>query len=160
MATVELIIQCLIIDHCKCNIHRLWSITSINFSYCIFVAEPKVTVAVDNLDDIEEGNDVTITCETKGNPLPTVRWDITDEIGVVIGDNVNHTGNRNEKIIRRNLTISNILREHTGVYTCSANNSVGSDSNSICITVQCKFVLAYFSKIKMCFVFSSTTNYY
>ena len=144
MATVELIIQCLIIDHCKCNIHRLWSITSINFSCCIFVAEPKVTVAVDNLDDIEEGNDVTITCETKGNPLPTVRWDITDEIGVVIGDSVSHTGNRNETIIRRNLTIPNISREHTGVYTCSANNSVGSDSNSICITVQCKFVLAYF----------------
>ena len=40
-----------------------------------------------------------------------------------------------------NMIITNASREDTGVYMCSANNSVGSDSNSINITVQCKFTI-------------------
>ena len=39
-----------------------------------------------------------------------------------------------------NLTITNASREDTGVYMCSANNSVGSDTKSINITVQCKLI--------------------
>ena len=38
-----------------------------------------------------------------------------------------------------NLTITNASREDTGVYTCLANNSVGSDNRSVNVTVQCKF---------------------
>ena len=38
-----------------------------------------------------------------------------------------------------NLTIANTYREDTGVYTCSANNSVGSDNSNASIIVQCKF---------------------
>ena len=95
-------------------------------------------IVADNLDNIAEGDDVTITCESIGDPLPTIRWNIADEAGVLIGDSVNHTGIRNALIVERNLTVPNVSREHTGVYTCSANNSIGSDNRSIRITVQCK----------------------
>ena len=50
------------------------------------------------------------------------------------------TGNGNVTRVSVNLTITNAYREDTGVYTCSANNSIGSDSRIINITVQCKFM--------------------
>ena len=52
-----------------------------------------------------------------------------------------HTGYGNVTRVSVNLTITNASREDTGVYVCSANNSVGSDNKSINITVQCKFTI-------------------
>ena len=52
------------------------------------------------------------------------------------------TGNRNVTRVSVNLTITNASREDTGVYTCSANNSIiSSDSENVSITVQCRFQL-------------------
>ena len=51
------------------------------------------------------------------------------------------TGYGNVTRVSVNLTITNASREDTGVYMCSANNSVGSDNKSINITVQCEFTL-------------------
>jgi len=51
------------------------------------------------------------------------------------------TGNGNVTRVSVNLMIPNASREDTGVYTCSANNSIGSDNRSVSITVQCKFIL-------------------
>ena len=50
------------------------------------------------------------------------------------------TGYGNVTRVSVNLTITNASREDTGVYTCSANNSVGSDEKDVDITVQCKFI--------------------
>ena len=50
------------------------------------------------------------------------------------------TGNGNVTRVSVNLTITNVYREDTGVYICSANNSIGSDDRIINITVQCKFI--------------------
>ena len=51
------------------------------------------------------------------------------------------TGYGNVTRVSVNLTMTNTSREDTGVYMCSANNSVGSDNMSINITVQCKFTI-------------------
>ena len=51
------------------------------------------------------------------------------------------TGYGNVTRVSVNLTITNASREDTGVYMCSANNSVGSDNKSISITVQCEFTV-------------------
>ena len=48
------------------------------------------------------------------------------------------TGYGNVTRVSVNLTITNASREDTGVYTCSANNSIGNDSSNVNITVQCK----------------------
>ena len=53
------------------------------------------------------------------------------------------TGYGNVTRVSINLTITNASREDTGVYMCSANNSVGSDNKSINITVQCEFTVLY-----------------
>ena len=55
-----------------------------------------------------------------------------------------------------NLTITSASREVTGLYMCSANNSVGSDNKSINITVQCKFTIIYKIRIIIFLSFVST----
>jgi len=50
------------------------------------------------------------------------------------------TGNGNVTRVSVNLTITNASREDMGVYTCSANNSIGSDNRNVNVTVQCEFV--------------------
>ena len=47
------------------------------------------------------------------------------------------TGNGNVTRVSVNLTITNAYREDTGMYTCLANNSIGTDNTVFSITVQC-----------------------
>ena len=81
---------------------------------------------------IREGDQTTITCEALGYPPPTVVWsringDLSDRVSV--SDSVSvPTGNGNITRVSVNLTITNASREDTGVYMCSANNSVGSET--------------------------------
>ena len=94
---------------------------------------------------VREGNTTAITCEALGYPPPTVVWSrangtLSDRVSV--SDNVSvPTGYGNVTRVSVNLTITNASREDTGAYMCSANNSVGGDSKSIIITVQCKFII-------------------
>ena len=100
-----------------------------------------------NDEIIREMNHITITCEALGYPPPKIVWNrangiLHDEVSV--SDNVSvPTGNGNITRVSVNLTITNASREDTGVYTCSANNSIGSDDRNVSITVQCKFVCVY-----------------
>ena len=93
---------------------------------------------------VREGNTTTITCETLGYPPPTIVWSRTNGTlsdRVSVSDSVSvPTGYGNVTRVSVNMTITNASREDTGVYMCSANNSVGSDTKSINITVQCKFI--------------------
>ena len=94
---------------------------------------------------IGEENTTTITCEALGYPPPTVEWSRTNGTlsdRVSVSDSVSvPTGYGIVTRLSVNLTITNASREDTGVYMCSANNSVGNDSKSINITVQCEFIL-------------------
>ena len=93
---------------------------------------------------IQEGNTKTVTCEALGYPPPTIVWNRIDgnlSDRVSVSDSVSvPTGYGNVTRVSVNLTITNAYREDTGVYTCSANNGIVSDSSSINITVQCKYV--------------------
>ena len=100
---------------------------------------------VSQIDDkvLIERNTITITCEAIGYPPPTVQWDKIDETlsnRVSVSDSINvPTVYGNVTRVSVNLTITNTSREDTGVYKCSANNSVGEDIVNASITVQCKF---------------------
>ena len=93
---------------------------------------------------VVEGNTTTITCEAIGYPPPTIIWNIINQTlsdGVSGSDSVSApTGNGNVTRVSVNLTITNASREDTGMYTCSANNSIGSNIKNFNITVQCKFI--------------------
>ena len=98
---------------------------------------------------VREGNTTTITCEALGYPPPTLVWSRTNGTlsdRVSVSDSVSiPTGYGNVTRVSVNLTITNASREDTGVYMCSANNIVGSDSENINIIVQCEFYNIKFS---------------
>ena len=102
------------------------------------------TVSPLNNTIVRERNEITITCEALGYPPLTVVWNRTNgtlskRSRVSVSDSVTvPTEYGNVTRVSVNLTITNAYREDTGVYTCSANNSVGNDERSITITVQCK----------------------
>ena len=92
-----------------------------------------------------EGNNITITCEATGIPLPTIVWTFNGRV-LMSGGNVNTTAttieNGDMSAVTETLTIMNVLRNLTGMYTCSARNSVGDDTSShIHITAQCKLIM-------------------
>ena len=93
-----------------------------------------------------EGDDIMITCEVISidNPLPTVLWSRNNGIlsaRVSVSESVSiSTGSGNISRTSVNLTITNPSREDNGVYRCFANNSVGSDSKNVRITVQCMYL--------------------
>ena len=96
---------------------------------------------------IREENTNTITCEAFAYPPPTVVWNRINGIlsdRVSVSDSVSvPTGYGNVTRVSVNLTITNASREDTGVYTCSANNSIGSDSSNVSITVQCELFMVF-----------------
>ena len=84
-----------------------------------------------------EGSTTTVTCEALGYPPPTVTWSRTNGIlsdRVSVSDSVSvPTGYGNVTRVSVNLTITNLFREDGGDYTCSANNSIGSDTKIITV---------------------------
>ena len=97
---------------------------------------------------ISEGDTTTLTCEATGYPPPTVVWSTSNEDysdRVLASDSVSvPTGYGNVTRVSVNLTITNASREDTGVYMCSANNSIGDDERNVSITVQCKLGICNF----------------
>ena len=97
-----------------------------------------------NYTVVREGNTITITCEASGYPSLAV-WSrtngtLSDRVSISSNNNILLEYGTNERRVSVNLTITNASREDTGVYMCSANNSVGSDTKSFNITVQCKLI--------------------
>ena len=96
---------------------------------------------------ISEGDTTTITCEAIGYPPPTIVWSTSNEDysdRVLVSDRVSvPTGYGNVTRVSVNLTITAALREDTGDYLCSANNSIGDDEQNVSITVQCKLFVVF-----------------
>ena len=112
--------------------------------YCINYTGVAMISPLNNTMVIEGGTTI-ITCEALGYPPPTVVWNRIDgnlSDRVSVSDSVSvPTGYGNVTKVSVNLTITNVYKEDAGVYTCSANNSIGSDNRNVSITVQCKFIL-------------------
>jgi len=100
---------------------------------------------------ITEGSNGSITCTAAGYPIPTVVWQNSDVSSLsgnsrlVSGDPViSSTGIGNVTSISVELMIIEVMRVDSGVYRCSANNSVSNGTIvtvNINITVQCKYQL-------------------
>ena len=108
-----------------------------NYFFFVIIVAPSITSLTDNSTVvIAEGNMETITCEAIGYPPATLEWSRSDG---ALSDRVSVSDTFLSGFgVGLNLTITNASREDAGVYTCSANNSIGSDNESISVTVQCK----------------------
>ena len=94
----------------------------------------------DTAIEINEGTNITLTCEAIGDPIPTLMWIRTTE-GLS-----NRVSMDNRAVLAENdsvsvnLTIHNATREDTGDYVCTANNCV---RRSVKIIINCKFNTAF-----------------
>ena len=94
---------------------------------------------------ITEERNGSITCTATGYPEPTVVWQNSDGSSLsnnrlVSGSpvNISSTGVGNVTSVNVELMVIGAMREDTGMYICSANNSVNTTTRNITITVQCK----------------------
>ena len=98
-----------------------------NILYLIISDLPQVSVEMSgDVDDISQGDTVTISCRASGNPTPDIVW-YRDGSGEIVSRS--HT-----------LTIADIRRDQAGVYVCQADNSVGqSEPRKIDVAVKCEY---------------------
>ena len=99
----------------------------------IFIVVPQITLS-EEAEKVIEGD--SITCTATGYPIPDVVWlnDVVDKNGLVT-DNAMATDGGDISNVSISMTIG---RNDAGVYTCIANNSIGIDTRTINITVDCK----------------------
>ena len=98
--------------------------------------------------NITEGSDGSITCTATGYPVPTVVWQNSDGSSLsnnrlMSGSamNISSTGVGNVTSVSVELMVIGAMRVDTGMYRCSANNSVSSTTRNVSITVRCKLQL-------------------
>ena len=108
---------------------------------------PTITTPMEGQQfNITEGSDGSIiTCTAAGYPVPTVEWQNSDGSSLsnnrlMSGSpvNISSTGVGNVTSVSVELMVTGAMRVDTGMYRCSANNSVNSTTRNISITVQCK----------------------
>ena len=95
--------------------------------------------------NITEGSNGAITCTATGYPVPTVVWQNSDGSSLsndrlVSGSSVNmsSTDDGNVSSVSVELLVIGAMRVDSGMYRCSATNSVSNTTSNIIITVQCK----------------------
>ena len=99
----------------------------------LFIVAPLITTQPQG-GPVTEGDNVTLSCNASGNPLPAISW-TRDGSLVSSGDQRISFEARN-----RRLTITNVSRVDSGEYRCVADNSEGNDtSNATTLDVQCKY---------------------
>ena len=97
----------------------------------LFSDHPEIT-ARPQVKTTTEGDNVTLSCNTTGNPVPTILWTIN-------GSPVDTRDNPRISFSRQQLIITNVSRTDSAEYRCAASNSLGNDtSDTTSLDVQCK----------------------
>jgi len=104
---------------------------------------PNITTPMEGQQfNIIQGSNGSITCTATGYPAPTIVWQNSDGISLsnsrlVSGDPViSSTGVGNETSVSVELMVIRAMRVDTGMYRCSANNSVGSTTSNVTVNIQ------------------------
>ena len=114
--------------------------------YVCYTVPPMVTMPMEGEEfNITEGSNGSIICTATDYPVPTVVWQNSD--GSSLSNNrlvsgspvISSTGVGNVSSVSVELMVIGAMRVDSGMYRCSANNSVSSTTSNITITVQCKY---------------------
>ena len=129
------------------SFEHLYTSLQNNF-YGFMTVGPNITLPMEGQQfNIIEGSNGSITCTATGYPVPTVVWQNSD--GSSLSNNrlvsgspvISFTGVGNVSSVSVELMMIGAMRVDTGMYRCSANNSLSSTTRNITITVQCKLSL-------------------
>uniref|UniRef100_A0A8D2DEP8 Neural cell adhesion molecule 1 n=1 Tax=Sciurus vulgaris TaxID=55149 RepID=A0A8D2DEP8_SCIVU len=98
-------------------------------------AKPKITY-VENQTAMELEEQVTLTCEASGDPIPSITWrtstrNISSEEKTLDGHMVVRSHARVSS-----LTLKSIQYTDAGEYICTASNTIGQDSQAMYLEVQ------------------------
>ena len=126
----------------------------VSFEYLCFISKvtifmtvaPTITTPMEGQQfNITEGSNGSITCTATGYPIPTVVWQNSDGSSLsnnrlISGSpvNISSTGVGNVTSVSVELMVIGAMRVDTGMYRCSANNSISDTTRNINITVQCE----------------------
>ena len=91
----------------------------------------------------QEGQTTILSCISTGYPPPLVVWERSGEMlseHISISNTTMSTNMGNITEVTVNLTITNVSREDTGYYTCSASNLLGGNIRNVSLIVQCKYL--------------------
>ena len=106
----------------------------IYFADCLITTDqPDITAHPGSVATPERDN-LTLTCNATGNPIPTISW--TRD-----GSPVNTTTNSRISFSenKKQLTITNVNRTDSGEYQCVASNELGNATTNVAtLDVQCK----------------------
>ena len=95
--------------------------------------KPEVTSHPES-EDIEEGGNVTFSCISTANPLPTISW-TKDESPITNNSRISFS------VVKRVLTITKVSRKDSGKYRCVASNKLGNDTSKAAeLNVKCEFI--------------------
>ena len=122
----------------------------------LYIVAPITTPIEGQQFNITEGSNGSITCTATGYPVPTVVWQNSDgstlsNNRLVSGDpvNISPTGVGNVTSVSVELMVIGAMRVDTGMYRCSANNSIGSDAAvNISLIIQCKCLMYLIHKYR------------
>ena len=102
----------------------------------LFIDPPTITAHPQGATKTE-GDNVSLSCNADGNPLPIISW--TKD-----GFSLDTSGNSRISFSGKNRTliILNASKRDSGEYRCVAKNSLGSDTSSAAVLdIQCKYTV-------------------
>ena len=106
---------------------------------CLYIVQADVISDVADLSE-NETNPTIFSCQATGEPVPSISWYFKGVmINVSDGSKYNISNILCETIVTSSLTISNAKSSDVGIYTCQAENNIGSDQSSGILTVNGKF---------------------
>ena len=101
--------------------------------YFLITVELGITTHPQNAT-VTEGENVTLSCNASGDPVPSISWTKNGSAISTSGDPRISFGVDNKQ-----MTITNVSRSDSGRYRCEANNSNGTvTSNAATLEIQCK----------------------
>ena len=98
-------------------------------------------------EDIQERDNITLTCIGAGHPPPHVEWskvDGTISNRTTISNSSMSTNEGNVTRVTVELTITGAYRDDTGSYECLVSNLLNSVTGIVNLTVQCMYLVLVF----------------